>query len=41
MFFIVKNLCGDIECPDLHAKFIFEFLHFEIYILCIFCNRFI
>jgi hypothetical protein len=25
ILFFVKNLCGDIECPDLHAKFIFDF----------------
>jgi hypothetical protein len=42
MFFFVKNLCGDIECPNLHAEFIFEFFwHFENYFLCFFYNRFI
>jgi hypothetical protein len=24
MFFVVKNLCANIECPDWHAKFIFR-----------------
>jgi hypothetical protein len=41
MLFFIKNLCGDIECPDLHAKFIFDFFwYFEIYFLYIFYNRF-
>jgi hypothetical protein len=25
MFFVVENLCANIECPDLHVKFIFKF----------------
>jgi hypothetical protein len=25
MFFVVKNLCANIECPDLNEKFIFRF----------------
>jgi hypothetical protein len=25
IFFVVKNLCANIECPDLHEKFIFKF----------------
>jgi hypothetical protein len=28
MFLFVKNLCGDIECPDLYDQFIFDFLTF-------------
>jgi hypothetical protein len=42
MFFVVKNLCANIECPDLHAKFIFIiFWHLKFVFLCIFYNRFI
>jgi hypothetical protein len=32
MFFVVKNLCANIEYPDLNEKFIFRiFLTFKIY----------
>jgi hypothetical protein len=31
MFFVVKNLCANMECPDLHAKFIFRiFWHLKL-----------
>jgi hypothetical protein len=36
MFFFVKNLCGVIECPDLHAKFIFEFFNILKFVFYVF-----
>jgi hypothetical protein len=36
MFFVVKNLCANIEYPDLHAKFIFRICwHLKLFFLCI------
>jgi hypothetical protein len=38
MFFVAKNLCANIEYPDLHAKFIFRIfwhLKFVFYIFSI------
>jgi hypothetical protein len=36
MFFFVKNLCGDIKCPGLHAKFIFDFFDFLKFVFYVF-----
>jgi hypothetical protein len=42
MFFVVKNLCANIEYPDLHSKFIFTiFWHTKLIFLYIFHNKFI
>jgi hypothetical protein len=42
MFFVIKNLCANIECPDINGKFIFRiFWHIKLGFLCIFYNRFI
>jgi hypothetical protein len=31
MLFISENLCMNIVCPDVHAKFLFQFFwHFEL-----------
>jgi hypothetical protein len=38
MFFVAKNLCANIEYPDLHAKFIFRIfwhLKFVFYVFSI------
>jgi hypothetical protein len=29
MFFYLENLCTNIECPDVYAKFIFDFFIFQ------------
>jgi hypothetical protein len=41
IFFFVKNLCGDLECPYLHVIFFYFLKNSEIIFLYIFYNMFI